>query len=463
MADPFDSAALAALADLAARLEARARPIRGEPGDYDRLLERVGDARIVLLGEASHGTHEFYAERHRITRRLVEEKGFDVVAVEADWPDAYRVNRYVRGQSDDGSPEAALSDFQRFPTWMWRNTAIVELVRWLRSHNDERPDAAPAVGFYGLDLYSLRASMHAVIDYLDTVDPEAAGRARRRYACFDHFGEDAQSYGYATARGGADDCEDDVVRQLEELRVRAAELARRDGRLPEDEHFYARQNAALVRNAERYYRAMYQGRASSWNLRDQHMADTLDALLAHFDAKRRDGRRTKAVVWAHNSHIGDARSTEMSARGEHNVGQLVRQRHGSDAVLVGFMTHTGTVTAAQDWGAPALRRRVVPSRTDSHENLLHRVGHDAFSLITGDDETRAALAGHRLERAIGVIYRPGTERLSHYFGARIADQFDALIHVDTSRAVEPLERTARWDQGEDDGEVDPPETFPTGI
>lgn len=450
-----------AATDPAARLTARAHPIRGEAGDYDRLMERVGDARIVLLGEASHGTHEFYVERHRITRRLIEEKGFHFVAVEADWPDAYRVNRYARGQSDDDSPDAALSDFQRFPTWMWRNTAVVELVRWLRSHNDGLPGGAPMIGFYGLDLYSLRASMHAVIEYLDTVDPAAASRARQRYSCFDHFGEDAQSYGYATSLGAADDCEDDVVRQLEELHARAAELAQRDGRLPEDEHFYARQNAALVRNAERYYRAMYQGRASSWNLRDQHMADTLDALLEHFDTKRTDGRPAKAVVWEHNSHIGDARSTEMSARGEHNVGQLVRERHGRDAVLVGFTTHTGTVTAAQDWGAPALRRPVVPSRDDSHENLLHHVQHDAFSLITEDEDTRAALAGERLERAIGVIYRPETERLSHYFGARIADQFDALVHIDTTRALEPLDRTPRWERGEGDG--DPPETFPTGI
>ena len=442
----------------ASRLDPLAHPIRNERNDYDALLERVGDARLVLLGEASHGTHEFYEERHRITRLLIERMGFDFVAVEADWPDAYRVNRYVRGASGDTGAETALADFRRFPTWMWRNTDVTELVDWLRDHNDGLARAERA-GFYGLDLYSMRASMVAVIGYLETVDPEAARRARDRYSCFDHFGADPQAYGYAAGRSAADDCEEDVVGQLEELRTRAAELARRDGRLPEDEHFYARRNAELVRNAERYYRAMYRGRASSWNLRDSHMADTLDALLDHFDSKRSDGRPTRAVVWEHNSHIGDARATEMSQRGEHNVGQLVRERHGDDAVLVGFTTHTGTVTAAHDWGAPALRRRVVPSRADSHERVLHHVEPDAFLLLMDDNGARAVLGRERLERAIGVIYRPSTERLSHYFGARLADQFDALIHVDTTRAVEPLERTPGWETGEDD----PPETYPTGI
>ena len=422
-------------------------------------MDRIGDARIVLLGEASHGTHEFYVERHRITRRLIEEKGFDLVAVEADWPDAYRVNRYVRGQSADATAAAALGDFQRFPTWMWRNTAIVELVEWLRDSN-----LGPrTVGFYGLDLYSLRSSMLAVIEYLDQVDPEAADRARSRYACFDHFGGDIQAYGYAASTGVGHDCEDDVVTQLEELRNRAADLARRDGRLPEDEHFYARRNAALVRNAEEYYRAMYRGRHTSWNLRDSHMVDTLDALLEHFDGKRMDGSQTRAVVWEHNSHIGDARATAMSTRGEHNVGQLVRQRHGGDAVLVGFTTHTGTVTAARDWDTRALRRHVRPSRDDSHEHLLHRtseiLGHDAFLLRLEDPTARRLLAIERLERAIGVIYRPETERVSHYFGARIADQFDALVHIDRTRALEPLQRTAEWDRGDEAL----PETWPSGL
>lgn len=445
--------------EMGARISRAAIPLTGKSDDYDALVDRVGDARVVLLGEATHGTHEFYRERHRITRRLVEDRGFDIVAVEADWPDAYRVNRFVRGSSDDPDPEAALADFQRFPTWMWRNTAVVDLVRWMRGHNDALSATEPRVGFYGLDLYSLRTSMTAVIDYLDTVDPDAAGRARDRYACFDHFGANAQAYGYAASVGAADDCEEDVVRQLEELRLRAAELARRDGRLPEDEHFYARQNAQLVRDAERYYRAMYRGRATSWNLRDSHMADTLDALLDHFDAKRDDGGRSRAVVWAHNSHIGDARATEMSARGEHNLGQLVRRRHGERAVLVGFSTHTGTVTAAHDWDTPALKHRVRPSRDDSHERVLHHGEPDDFLLVLDHQEVREVLEIERLERAIGVVYRPETERTSHYFGARLARQFDAVIHIDTSTAVEPLEPTPRWERGE----AETPETYPTGI
>lgn len=445
--------------ELGRRLSQAAIPLSGEPGDYDALIDRVGDARVVLLGEATHGTHEFYEERHRITRRLVEDRGFDIVAVEADWPDAYRVNRFVRGESDAPDPEGALADFQRFPTWMWRNTAVVELIRWMRGHNDALGSTAPRVGFYGLDLYSFRTSVNAVIEYLDTVDPDAATRARDRYACFDHFGDSAQAYGYAASVGDADDCEEDVVRQLEELRLRAAELARRDGRLPEDEHFYARQNARLVRDAERYYRAMYRGRATSWNLRDSHMADTLAALLDHFDTKRFGSPPAKAVVWAHNSHIGDARATAMSDRGEHNLGQLVRQRYGGDAVLVGFSTHTGTVTAAHDWDTPALKRRVRPSRDDSHERVLHHANPDDYLLMLDDEDVREILKSERLERAIGVIYRPETERASHYFGARLARQFDAVIHIDTSTAVEPLEPTDRWRAGE----ADPPETYPTGI
>jgi erythromycin esterase-like protein len=430
------------------------RPITRAAEDYDALLELIGDARVVLLGEASHGTHEFYHERARITRRLVEEKGFLAVAVEADWPDAYRVNRWVRGVSDDRTARDALGDFQRFPRWMWRNRDVLDFITWLHRHNQaRRPEQR--VGFYGLDLYSLFRSMEAVIEFLEQVDPEAAKRARYRYSCFEDFGEDPQAYGYAAEFALDRSCEDQVVQQLLDLQRRATELAQRDGWIPEDELFYVEQNARLVRNAEKYYRTMFRGRVSSWNLRDRHMAETLEALIAHLE---RRGTSAKVVVWEHNSHIGDARATAMGDAGEWNVGQLTRERFGNEAVLVGFSTYTGTVTAASDWEAPAERKRVRPGMPGSWEALFHEVGVPNFLLPIRDDvQLIQALNRVLLERAIGVIYRPDTERLSHYFEARLPRQFDALIHFDHSRAVEPLDRTAGWDMGE------PPETYPTGL
>jgi erythromycin esterase-like protein len=433
-----------------------AHPLKGEAKDYDPLLKLIGDARFVLLGEASHGTHEFYRERAAITKRLIREKGFVAVAVEADWPDAYRVNRYVRGRSDDAEAVDALSGFKRFPTWMWRNADVLDFVGWLRAHNDALASDATKVGFYGLDLYSLHASIESVLNYLEKIDPEAARRARHRYSCFDHFGEDTQTYGYATSFGLTESCENEVVSQLIELRRRAAEYASRDGRVAEDEFFTAEQNARLVKNAEEYYRSMFRGRVSSWNLRDRHMAETLDALLAHLE--RQNGSAAKVVVWEHNSHLGDARATEMGESGEWNVGQLVRERHGNEAVLVGFSTYTGTVTASSDWGAQAERKRVRPALAESYEALFHEVGVPRFLLPLRDGGRAVnALREARLERAIGVIYRPETERQSHYFYAHLPAQFDAVLHFDETRAVEPLERTARWETGE------APETYPTGI
>jgi erythromycin esterase-like protein len=418
-------------------------------------MDLVGEARFVLLGEASHGTHEFYHECAQITERLIKEKGFTAVAVEADWPDAYRVNRYVRGVSDDVDAIEALADFRRFATRMWRNTDVVEFLEWLRAHNDALPPSAPKIGFYGLDLYSLHASMKAVLHYLDKVDPEAAKRARGRYACFDHFGEDTQVYGFMTASGLAKSCEEEVISQLVDLQRRAMEYARRDGHVAEDELFYAEQNARLVKNAEAYYRSMFLEEVSSWNLRDRHMVETLDALIAHLG---RQGGRAKVVVWAHNSHLGDARATQMGQRGELNVGQLMREKYGRDAVLVGFTTHHGTVTAASDWGEIAERKRVRPAPAGSYEALFHaaRLARFLLSWREGDTATKS-LHEPRLERAIGVIYRPETERMSHYFRARLPDQFDAVLHFDETRAVEPLERTAEWETGE------VPERFPFAV
>jgi erythromycin esterase-like protein len=416
------------------------------------LVDALGESRLVLIGEATHGTHEFYNTRAELTKALVLEKGFNVVAVEADWPDAYRVNRWVRHAADERDADTALADFTRFPRWMWRNRDVVRFVEWLRLHNANQP-AAVRVGFYGLDLYSMHASMEAVLGYLRKVDPAAAERARNHYGCFEQFGEDTQGYGYAATIGLTRSCEDDVVAELMELRRRAAEYATSDGRIAADEYFFAEQNARLVRNAESYYRAMFGGRVESWNLRDTHMMETLEALLAHV---RQVSGPARAVIWAHNSHLGDARATRMGEAGELNLGQLVREKYGADAFLVGFTTHTGTVTAASNWDEPAGRKRVRPSIAGSYERLFHEVGLERFLLLLREPAERAALQQPRLERAIGVIYRPETERQSHYFRARLPEQFDAIVHIDETSALEPLERWAH-------DEVDLPETYPSGM
>ncbi len=432
------------------RLEVQA--LSGAAEDYDGLLDLIGDADVVLLGEASHGTHEFYRERALITRRLIEEKGFGAVAVEADWPDAYRVNRYVRGAPEDADAEEALRGFRRFPTWMWRNAEVLDFVGWLRTHNDQC-GADAAVGFFGLDLYSLYTSTAEVIAYLERIDPPAAQRARERYACFEHFGGE-QAYGRAVSLGISESCRRGVIAQLTELQRGADGYLRRDGIAAEDEQFYAEQNARLVASAEEYYRSMFGEAASSWNLRDRHMADTLARLRTH---RARHGDRGRIVVWEHNSHVGDARLTEMGGRGELNVGQLARQRWPDDVALVGFTTYSGTVTAASGWDAPAERKRVRPALPESYEALFHEVGEPRFIVDLLSGQTAEILRSPRLERAIGVIYRPETERASHYFSARLAGQFDAVIHIDETRAVEPLERAAGWELGE------PPETYPTAL
>jgi len=445
------------LNELASGLRAVAWPLGDGPHDYDALVAAAADARLVLIGEASHGTHEFYRERARITMRLIAEHGFNAVAAEADWPDAYRVNCYVRGRGDDQSPEEALGDFRRFPSWMWRNADVYDFVAWLRGHNQSQPDERRA-GFYGLDLYSLSSSIEAVLRYLDKVDPEAARRARGRYACFEHYRADPAFYGYAVQSGVTDSCESEAVAQLIELQRRATELDGR-GKVDEEAQFVAEMNARVAADAEAYYREMYRGRASSWNLRDTHMADTLEALLTYLDGRV---GRAKVVVWAHNSHLGDARATEMGAGGELNLGQLARERYGPEALLVGFSTYQGTVRAAHDWDMPGERRRVRPGLPGSYEELFHRVsaGQEALPRFLLDlregGPAHDLLHGARLQRAIGVVYRPETERLSHYFFARLPEQFDMLIHIDETRAVTPLERAV----GEPAEGV--PDTFPTG-
>jgi erythromycin esterase-like protein/predicted phosphoribosyltransferase len=440
-------------------LRAEAVPLTGGANDYDRLLDLIDGAQFVLIGEATHGTQEFYRERARITRLLIEERGFNAVAVEADWPDAYRINRFVRGVSEDRDALAALGDFERFPRWMWRNTEVLEFVSWLRDYNASVPRDGAQVGFYGLDLYSLHTSIQAVIGYLDKVDPDGAVRARARYACFDHFGDDPQVYGYAVTSGIYEPCENEVVGQLVEMQRRAGEILQRDGQPDRDEYFFAEQNARLARNAEAYYRAMFYGRVPSWNLRDRHMAETLSVLSGHL---QQDEGRGKVVVWAHNSHLGDARATAMATEREINLGQLTREQHGTNAVLVGFTTYSGTVTAATNWDEPAQQRQVRPALAGSYELLFHEVasaGAGNFLLRLRDGGSAAdLLRPERLERAIGVIYRPETERFSHYFPARIAEQFDAVMHLDQTTALVPLDRHPGWESPEE-----LPETFPFGV
>jgi erythromycin esterase-like protein len=419
----METLADASLSDL---VREAAEPLPGiDDPAFAEAFDRYAEARIVLLGEASHGTSEFYRARAAITRRLIERHGFTMVAVEADWPDAAAIDRHVR-QRGEGAGEPP---FQRFPTWMWRNREFFDFVDWLREHNSGRA-AGERVSFHGLDLYSLSSSIRAVIDYLDRTDPEAAAIARERYGCLGPWRDEPQGYGRLAISEGYARCESAVVAMLRELIERQAALIGSGG----DDFIDATQNARLIANAEAYYRAMYHGSAESWNLRDEHMFDTLDLML------RVRGDAAKAVVWAHNSHIGDARFTDMGmAREELNLGQLARERYGDAVRLIGFGTHTGTVAAADDWDAAMKIKRVNPSRLDSYERVCHDAGVPRFLLDLREDRpVRAALMEPRLERFIGVIYRPDTERWSHYSEAILPQQFDGLVWFDETRAVEAL-------------------------
>ena len=410
---------------------------------FGALFDRFADARVVLLGEATHGTSEFYRARVAITRRLVEKHGFNIVAVEADWPDAARVDRHARLRPAGSYDEET---FARFPTWMWRNQEFAEFIEWLRAYNEGLPDGM-RVEFRGLDVYSLGASIQAVIDYLDRVDPDAAKAARRRYGCLTPWQDDPAHYGGAVLRGRSDTCEGEVVAQLKELLANRLDYLARDG----EEFFDAAQNARVVRAAEHYYRIMYSGSTESWNLRDRHMFDTLKALLAH------RGPGSKAVVWAHNSHIGNAAATAMGWQGEFNIGELCRTAFGDEAALIGFGTDRGTVAAADEWGGRMRLMNIVPSRPDSYEHIFRQSG-NARSLTdlrgSASRELRDALSAPRLERAIGVIYRPESELYSHYFEAVLPEQFDAFVWFEDTRAVTPLPTERPHGV---------PETYPFGV
>ena len=413
----------------------------------DALFERIGGARLVLLGEATHGTSEFYRMRARITKALIERRGFNFVAVEADWPDAARIDDYVLG--DARGSKVAFTPFARFPTWMWRNEEVLDFVGWLRSHNLAQAGRPDRVAFHGLDLYSMFTSMAAVLAYLDTVDPDAARVARARYGALTPWQKDPAAYGRAVLAGSYASSERAVVEMLREMLAKRLDYARKDG----ERFFDAAQNARVVANAERYYRAMYYGSASSWNLRDTHMFDTLQALF------RFHGPESRGVVWAHNSHVGNASATEMGTRGELNVGQLCRETFHDDAYVIGFATDHGHVAAALNWDEPMQRMRVQPAHPDSYERLFHESRVPAFTLHLRDPKRRVVrdeLVPPRLKRAIGVVYRPDTELASHYFDASLPHQFDELVWFDQTTAVTPLPTMGQRS-------ADLPETYPFGL
>ena len=412
---------------------------------FGAMFDRFGDARVVLLGEASHGTSEFYRSRAAISKRLIERHGFNIVAVEADWPDAATIDRYVRHRQ---KREGEQTSFERFPTWMWRNAEVDDFVRWLREHNSQRP-YEQMTGFFGLDLYNLDASMRAVIDFLEREDPEAAKIARRRYGCLEPWADHPATYGRMAIFEGYARCQVPVTEMMRDLMKRNFDCLSAEC----DEWLDAAANARLVKNAEAYYRVMYEGAAESWNLRDTHMFETLSQLL---DAK---GPRSKAIVWAHNSHIGNAAHTDMGKRrGELNIGQLCKDRFDNRARLIGFGTHTGTVAAADDWDEPMKIKRVRPSLEGSYERMSHDSGLTRFLLDLRAEEIgrdlKEALGEERLERFIGVIYRPETERWSHYSECVLHKQFDAWVWFDETTAVTPLPGETR--PGEE-------ETYPFGL
>jgi erythromycin esterase-like protein/predicted phosphoribosyltransferase len=421
------------------------------------LLARCAAAEVVCLGEATHGTHEFYQLRQALTQRLITEHGFAAVAAEADWSSAHRLHRYVAGAPEaDRDAVEALAGFRRFPQWMWRNADVLDFAGWLRNHNAALPPAE-RVGFHGLDLYAMHESMDGVVAYLEQVDPDGAARARARFACFDHFGEDPLVYGRSTRMGIAASCEEAVAAQLAELQGRQLQaVAAAAGPEGLAALFVAEQHARVVRNAERYYRALFDPQAVAWNLRDRHMAGTLGGLRRFLV---RHGRPPKVVVWAHNSHVGDARATAMADDGQLSLGQLARELFGLPAVaLVGFTTYAGTVTAAERWDGPAAVMAVRPALEDSVEWVLHEAGVGAGTLVPdASPALREALEVPRLSRAIGVIYRPATERASHYLSVALARQYDAVVHVDHTRAVEPLERDVAATVGA------LPETYPSTL
>ncbi len=436
------------------QLEDCLQPLKDIAADYDSILELARNADHVLIGESTHGTHEFYSIRAEITKRLILEEGFNAIAIEGDWPDSYRINQYVKGDSNIKNAIDALSGFKRFPTWMWRNEVVVEFIEWLHQYNSTLP-TINRVGFYGLDLYSLNASIEIIIKYLEKKDIKAATRAKQRYACFNPFKEELQSYGYAAMFGLTKSCEDEVIEQLMEFSQNSYSYMKENS-FAEDEFFYIKENTRLVKNAEKYYRSMFDNKSSSWNIRDLHMIETLDQLVLYLNKKLRNP--AKIITWAHNSHVGDARATEFRIRGQFNIGQLAREKYANKALLIGFLTNSGSVTAASKWDGIAEQKHVRSALSYSYEQFLHNLSPSNFLInFKTDEQIKKLIPNELLERAIGVIYLPESERESHYFRANLAKQFDIVIYIDKTSAVRPLEVTAVWHKGEVF------ETFPSGL
>lgn len=427
--------------------------------NQDDLVEQMSKSRFVLMGEASHGTAEFYRERINLSKELIKEFDFDAVVIEGDWPDTYRLTQYINGETHGQSSEEALFGFMRFPTWMWRNEEMLHFIQWLKQFNDGHVRGSLAnkkISIYGMDLYSMFTSMDLVVHYLKQIDPTIAQRAKKRFACFDHFQKNAQLYGYlCTYSSKIKDCKNEVIDQLIDI-IRLEKYAQSLSDYSNEQYFSTVQNVKLVKNAERYYRTMFSGKASSWNLRDHHMVEVIADIDRHIS--KRKGSPAKIIVWAHNSHIGDASFTQQGRGGEISVGQLMRVRYPNETFLLGFTTYTGTVTAASEWDGVAERKEVQPGMAGSFEKLFHDLEIEKFYLIFKNfPKVVKALPLNYLERAIGVVYLPETERQSHYFYSDIAKQFDAIIHIDKTSAVKPLELLSK------PVKKDVPETYPSGF
>ncbi len=415
---------------------------------YAALLEDIGDAQIVLLGEATHGTHEFYMLRAEISKKLIHEKHFNIIAIEGDWPDAYQINNYILGETQYKTANQALASFDKFPTWMWQNVPVTSFVEWLKSYNAQIPEAQ-RIHFYGLDLYSLYKSIDTIITHLEKIDTAAAAQARHNYACLEQFRQDPTLYGYSVFKP-LKSCQEQVMAELNEMGKKAWHLIK-EKKLTENESFYLLQNARVVKNAEAYYRTLFFEEVNNWNLRDAHMMETVMEITRYYTTNK---LHPKIIIWAHNSHIGNAAATQMASHGEFNIGQLVKEQFNKKAYSVGFTTYNGTVSAASDWHMPVERKIIRDALPKSYEHLFHQVGISPFLLLLSD---KNIVPSQLLERAIGVVYAPHTERQSHYFYASLAQQFDAVIHYDTTSAVEPLEKSSMWIEGE------APEAYPSGL
>ncbi len=413
----------------------------------DILLEKIGDSHIVLLGEATHGTHEFYIIRAEITKRLILEKNFNAIAIEGDWPDAYSLNNYIHNKAFIHAHEA-LGAFDRFPSWMWQNIPMLHLTEWLKAHNLQKNNS---VSFYGLDLYSLYRSIDTVINYLEKIDPHLALQAKYLYSCFEQFRHDPQVYGYSIFSQLSKSCQDEVIKELKELETLEWRLIE-EKKVSSDEIFFLIQNARVIKNSEKYYRSLFINEINNWNLRDSHMMETVEEIIKHH--KKMGNINPKIVIWAHNSHIGNSAATQMSLQGEFNIGQLIKEKYKDDSFSLGFTTYNGTVSAASDWHMPVERKIIRNALPKSYEDLFHHCEISKFFLSLKDKDI---VPERLLERAIGVVYLPETERQSHYFYAALADQFDAIIHYDTTSALEPIDKTALWIKGE------VPEAYPSGL